>query len=286
MSTARPGVTWPASASRGYFAGLGVLLKQSLMQLIRTPSHSRRAEAGRVLARRTLLLGAVAALGIFALMVLLDAREIRWMPPYKSPGLWPLRILTDFGKGDYVLQALFALMISILLIAPRARGVSHATLLGFGTRVQFLFFAVLLPILSGEVLKGIVGRGRPFVGGDATALHFSPFAWTEVYASFPSGHATASCALAFAVAALWPRLRAIMIAYAIVIIATRLVLLAHHPSDVLGGALNGVLGAMIVRYWFAARRLAFVIRNDGSIQPLHGATLRQLSNAARQVFAV
>ena len=33
----------------------------------------------------------------------------------------------------------------------------------------------------------------------------------------------------------------------------RLVLLAHHPSDVLAGALNGVLGAMVVRYWFAAR---------------------------------
>lgn len=286
MSTTRPAVKWPALASRGYFAGLGVLLKQSLMQLMRTPSHSRRAEAGRALARRTLLLVGGAAIGILALMFLLDAREIRWMPPYKSPGLWPLRILTDFGKGDYVLMALLAMMIAILLTAPRVRGVPHATLLGFGTRVQFLFLAVLLPILTGEVLKGIIGRGRPFVGGDATALHFSPFAWTEVYASFPSGHATASCALAFAVAALWPRLRAIMIAYAIVIITTRLVLLAHHPSDVLGGALNGVLGAMIVRYWFAARRLAFVIRNDGSIEPLHGPTPLQLSNAARRAFAV
>ena len=270
---------------RGYVAGLGILLRQSLAQLVRPPSHSRRADAGRALARRTLWLVGGAAIGIVALMFLLDAREITWMPPRGSAGLWPLRILTDFGKSEYVLWALFALMLLIWLTTPRLRGVAHATLLGFGTRIQFLFLAVLLPVLTGDVLKGIIGRGRPFVGGEPYAFRFSHFAWSEAYASFPSGHATTSCALAFGVAALWPRLRAIMIAYALIIIGTRLVLLAHHPSDVLGGALNGVLGAMIVRYWFAARRLAFVIRNDGSVHALHGPTPRQLSGAARQAFA-
>ncbi len=275
----------PSAGSRGYLAGLFVVLQQSLLQLIRPPSHSRRADAGRGLARRTLLVGLIAASGIAALMFLLDAREIRWMPPRGTAGLWPLRILTDFGKSEYVLWALFALMIAILLIVPKLRGVAHATLLGFGMRLQFLFLAVLLPVLTGEVLKGIVGRGRPFVGGEPSAFHFSHFTWSETYASFPSGHATTSCALAFSVAALWPRLRATMVAYALIIIGTRLVLLAHHPSDVLGGALNGVIGAMVVRYWFAARRLAFVIRNDGSILPLHGPTPRQLTAAARQVLS-
>lgn len=270
---------------RGYLAGLCILLKQSLAQLVRPPSHSRRAEAGRATARRTLVLVAIAAVGIAGLMFLLDAREIRWMPPRGTAALWPLRILTDFGKGNFVLLALFVLMMTILLAAPRLRGVAHATLLGFGTRVQFVFLAVLLPILTGEVLKGVVGRGRPFVGGGDHAFYFSHFAWSEAYASFPSGHATASCALAFAVSALWPRFRGVMIAYALVIIGTRLVLLAHHPSDVLGGAINGVLGAMIVRYWFAARRLAFVIRNDGAIVPRHGPSFWQLSHASRQVIA-
>ena len=46
-----------------------------------------------------------------------------------------------------------------------------------------------------------------------------------------------------------------MIVYAILIAASRLVLLAHHPSDVVAGALIGVIGAMFVRYWFAARRV-------------------------------
>jgi undecaprenyl-diphosphatase len=135
-------------------------------------------------------------------------------------------------------------------------------------RLQFLFFAVLVPVLAGEAIKWIAGRGRPFVGGKANAFNFVPFSGTEAYASLPSSHAITAFALAFAVAALWPRARAVMIVYAIVIAATRLLLLAHHPSDVVAGALIGAIGAMVVRYWFAARRLGFAIRRDGEIVPL------------------
>ena len=116
---------------------------------------------------------------------------------------------------------------------------------------------MLLPVLAGEVLKWIVGRGRPFVGGEANAFNFTHFAGTEAYASFPSGHAITAAALAFAVSALWPQTRMVMIVYAVLIALSRLVLLAHHPSDVVAGALVGVIGAMFVRYWFAARRLGF-----------------------------
>jgi len=56
------------------------------------------------------------------------------------------------------------------------------------------------------------------------------------------------------------------------------VLLAHHPSDVVAGALIGVVGAMAVRYWFAARRLGFAIRRNGEIVPL-----RSLSGHRKRV---
>src|SRR6202035_4268844 len=116
----------------------------------------------------------------------------------------------------------------------------------------------------------------------ANAFNFSHFAGTEAYASFPSAHAITSFALAFAVAALWPRARVVMLAYALLIAMTRLVLLAHHPSDVVAGALIGVVGAMLVRYWFAARLLAFAIRQDGAIVPLAGPSLGHLKRVARR----
>ena len=163
----------------------------------------------------------------------------------------------------------------------RCTASARSLLLGFGTRLQFLFLAVLVPVLIGELIKWIVGRGRPFVGGEANAFNFSHFAGTEAYASFPSGHAITAFALAFAVSALWPQARIAMIVYALVIAATRLVLLAHHPSDVVAGALVGMIGAMFVRYWFAARRLGFAIHRDGTIVPLAGPSSGRLKRVAR-----
>jgi undecaprenyl-diphosphatase len=141
-------------------------------------------------------------------------------------------------------------------------------------RLQFVFFAVVVPLLAGELIKFVAGRGRPFAGGHANAFNFVPFAGTEAYASFPSAHAVTAFALAFAVSAVWPRARAAMILYALLIAASRLVLLAHHPSDVVAGGLIGVVGAMAVRYWFAARRLGFAIHRDGQIVPLRSVSGR------------
>ena len=155
-------------------------------------------------------------------------------------------------------------------------------MVGFASRLQYILITVVLGEIVGDIIKGVVGRGRPFVSGEANAFAYSHFTWSESYASFPSGHAIASCALAFAIGALWPRFRAAMVLYALVILMTRLVLLAHHPSDVVGGAFVGVLCAMIVRYWFAARRIVFFIRSDGSIVARAGASGSAIAGALRR----
>lgn len=279
--SARTGSVAPSN----YFAQVGSFAWVSLARLMRAPSHSRRAEARRNWARRSLWLTTGIGLAIIALMYMLDATEIGWMPPRGTAWLWPVRILTDFGKSAYVLWALAAMLVVIALLFPLARGTARPVLTGFGIRLLFIFFAVLLPVLAGEILKDMVGRGRPFVGGQANAFNFSHFAGTEAFASFPSGHATTAFALAFAVGAVWPHLRTAMLIYALLIGASRLVLLAHHPSDVVAGALLGVIGAMLVRYWFAARHLVFTIRRDGAIEPLAGPSWGHLKRVARSASA-
>jgi membrane-associated phospholipid phosphatase len=261
-------------SSQYYLANLLTLVRLSFAQLVRTPSHSRRAEAARRLARHTLLITAMAGAAVVVLMYGLDAREIGLMPPRGTAGLWPVRILTEFGKDAYVLLALAGMLLIVALVSAAVRETSRARLLSVGLRLQFLFFALLVPLLAGEMIKWIAGRGRPFVGGKADPFNFAPFAGTEAYASFPSAHAITGFALAFAVAAVWPRARTAMIVYALLIGISRLVLLAHHPSDVVAGALIGVIGAMAVRYWFAARRLAFAIGRGGEIVPLRSAPWR------------
>ena len=270
--------------SANYFASLGAVAERSIAQLVRPPSHSRRALAARRLARHSLLIGAMLGALIIALMYVLDAGEIGLMPTRGTPSLWPVRILTEFGKDSYVLLALGTMLLAVAVVSAALPGSSRAQLLSFGMRLQFLFLAVLTPLLAGEALKWAVGRGRPFVGGAANAFNFAPFAGTEAFASFPSAHAVTAFALAFAVSAVWPRGRLAMIVYAFLIAATRLVLLSHHPSDVVAGALIGVVGAMSVRYWFAARRLGFAIRRDGKIVPLRSVSGR-FKGVARRASA-
>jgi membrane-associated phospholipid phosphatase len=266
--------------SRNYLARFVTLSWLSLAQLVRSPSHSRRAEAARRAARHVLWLTAGLGAAIIVLMYAIDAWEIGQMPKRGTPSLWWVRILTDFGKDEYVLSALGVLLIAVALAAPALRGIQRSLLLGLGTRLQFLFLAVAVSNLVTEVLKYCVGRGRPFVGGEADVFHFSHFAGNPAYSSFPSGHATTAFALALAVSAVWPGTRYAMAVYAVIIAASRLVLLAHHPSDVVAGALVGIIGAMFVRYWFAARRLGFAIHGDGSIVSLVGPSSGRLKRVA------
>jgi undecaprenyl-diphosphatase len=266
--------------SSNYLARFFALVLTSFAQLVRPPSHMRRAEAARRLARHALLISAVAGVLVVALMVGVDAWEIGLMPPRGTASLWPVRVLTEFGKDAYVLSMLTLMLFAVGLAAAALRGTSQARLLRFGLRLQFLFFAVLAPLLAGELTKWIVGRGRPFVGGKANPFNFVHFAGTEVYASFPSAHVITGFALAFAVSAVWPWTRGAMIAYALLIAFSRLVLLAHHPSDVVAGALIGVVGAMAVRYWFAARGLGFAIGRDGAISPLGPGRLKRVAHWA------
>src|ERR1700761_7176781 len=176
-------------------------------------------------------------------MIWVDAWEIAAMPPRGTPGLWPFRILTDFGKDSNVLALTAVLLLTAALVAPALHGSARRRLLAVGVRLQFVLLAVSVPLVVGELLKWIVGRGRPFVGGQANPFNFVHFAGTEAYFSFPSAHSITAFALAFAIAAIWPRARGVMAAYALLIVFTRLVLLAHHPSHVDACDTIGILGA-------------------------------------------
>lgn len=271
--------------SSGYVAQLGSVAWQSLSRLVRSPSHSRRAEARRALARRWLGLSVLTALAIGLLMFAVDVAAIKLMPARGTANLWPLRIFTDLGKSTYVLWALAGLLLLILLMMPRLTGLSRQVWIAFGVRVQYIFLSVAIAVMSSEILKYIIGRSRPFVGGEANAFNFQHFAGNPAFESLPSGHATTAFALAFAVSAVWRKAALVMLVYAVLICISRVILLAHHPSDVVGGALTGVIGAMFVRYWFASRRLGFTIGRDGAIEPLAGPSWTSLKRVAREALA-
>jgi undecaprenyl-diphosphatase len=84
---------------------------------------------------------------------------------------------------------------------------------------------------------------------------------------------------------LWPRARTILLIYAVLIAISRVVVTAHYPTDVLAGALVGAAGAMMVRRYFALRRLGFSVGPGGEVRQLPGPSLRRIKAVARSLLA-
>jgi undecaprenyl-diphosphatase len=151
-------------------------------------------------------------------------------------------------------------------------------------RIGFLFAAIAVPGLFVTVVKHIIGRARPMVGGSLNPYLFDPFTWPAAYASLPSGHAATAFSVLVAFGTLWPRARTVLWLYALLIVVSRVVVMAHYPSDVLAGALVGTAGALLVRRWFALRRLGFSVQPDGTLQQYSGPSLKRIKSVARTLL--
>lgn len=123
----------------------------------------------------------------------------------------------------------------------------------------FLFIAVAVSGIVADIFKVVIGRPRPRLlrdNGDFTGVH--PFSFDAHHQSFPSGHTTTIFAVAVALSFFYPRARVWIFLAAITVAISRVVVGAHYPSDVAGGALVGVLTAYeLRRFWERKWRLPF-----------------------------
>ena len=193
--------------------------------------------------------------------------------------------ITDFGKSGWFLWPLGLLFLGLAALPPVLTPFSQRVLAALMVRVGFLFTAIALPGLFTTIVKRMIGRARPGVGGSLDPFLFSPFKWEAAYAGMPSGHATTAFAVLVAFGTLWPRARTALLIYALLIAVSRVVVNAHYPTDVFAGALVGIAGAMMVRRYFALRRLGFSIGPGGEVHQLPGPSLRRIKAVARGLLA-
>jgi membrane-associated phospholipid phosphatase len=229
--------------------------------------------------------GSVATLVIIVIsMFAFDVPASAWVAHQEPQWLRDVfEKITDFGLSGWFLFPLgFGLVGLAAIVTPKLSMMSRGVLLALAARFGFLFLAIGLPGLFGTIIKNMIGRARPFVGGFDNPFLYHPFAWRPAYASLPSGHSTTAVAAAVAIGAIWPRSRAVMWAYAVTIMASRIFVMAHHPSDVIAGALVGAAGAFLLRRWFAARRLVFCTRD---LRPYPGPSLRRIKAALHEAFS-
>jgi membrane-associated phospholipid phosphatase len=228
----------------------------------------------------------VAGVIIAAVMIVIDAPAVAIAQRLPERLITAFDQVTDFGKSVWFLVPIALALVALALLAsPELPRISRRLLAALAVRLGFLFLAIGLPGLVFTIVKRLIGRARPLVEGSADPFLYRPLSWNVEYASLPSGHSTDAFAAAMAVGALWPRARPVMWTYAVVIALSRVVLTAHFPSDVVAGAVAGVVGALIVRDWFAARGLAFSLGPDGGIRPFAGPSWARIKRVAGQLVA-
>lgn len=122
------------------------------------------------------------------------------------------------------------------------------------TRIASLMMMVSLLvgyIFNDFVLKNIFARPRPFVEYEefASYLNNINLDLPSGY-SFPSGHAYSSFNCAVILMLFNKKLGILTIPTALAIALSRILLCVHYPTDVLAGAILGILTAVLVYYTY------------------------------------
>lgn len=141
-----------------------------------------------------------------------------------------MQVITRFGDGG-----IFWIGFCILLLCiPKSRRTGIAASLSLA----------LNGLVTNACLKNVIGRIRPYVRfPELTVLTIFPSD-----TSFPSGHTAASFAVAAGVyMAGWKKTGIVLYIFSALIGFSRLYLGVHFPSDVIGGAIVGMLCAWVIR---------------------------------------
>lgn len=151
---------------------------------------------------------------------------IPWMAFVSQAGNW-------IGDGRQLL-IVSAILLAVGWLLPASRGIV--------TGIQTLWAHGLATVLV-HTVKHLVGRPRPkfSVSGEWS---IAP-SLVSGFDSFPSGHTTATFALAVVLSRRFPLLAATFIGIAAFVALSRVLRGSHFPSDVFGGWVLGTVSGMV-----------------------------------------
>lgn len=185
-------------------------------------------------------------------IIFLD-RQIALYMRIISPSVVELsRFLTHFGESTAYLVT-FGVLFLLLYPASRLKRWEkhHRRLRKYAWCFLFLFISIAASGLLTDFLKVIFARYRPVMLYEAGKYGFTFFKFSPAsMLSFPSGHANTIFAFMTALYLIVPRYRFIYFTIAVLVAASRVIIGAHFPSDVIAGAYLGVVTTLYLKGLF------------------------------------
>lgn len=148
------------------------------------------------------------------------------------------QVVTRLGESTaYLIAAAFLFLYGRLV--TKNRSLTRASL--------YAFTAVALSGLITDGIKWLAGRWRPKAFFTEGLYGFEFLEMEYMKNSFPSGHATTACALAFVLSTFFPRYRPLWWTIAAAVLISRVAIGSHYLSDVVMGAYIGILVAFLLK---------------------------------------
>lgn len=115
---------------------------------------------------------------------------------------------------------------------------------------KFLIIGFLAAGIAAQGLKHLIGKARPRLTDSFVVIGPS---LKSGYDSFPSGHTTVAFCFAYILSEHFPRYRALFYLFAATTAFERVEEASHFPSDVIAGALLGLLVARVLSAYLRGR---------------------------------
>ncbi len=175
---------------------------------------------------------------------------VPWMAFVSHAGNW-------MGDGRQLLMV-SAILLAVGWMLPASRGIV--------TGIQTLWAHGLATVLV-HTVKHFVGRPRPKFSASGEWIVAPSLA--SGFDSFPSGHTTATFALAMVLSRRFPLLAALFMGIAALVALSRVLRGSHFPSDVFGGWVLGTVSGMMAAYpwkdWIRSVESAFYHAAIGTV---------------------
>ena len=190
---------------------------------------------------RRIVLSGLIMIGAFGSYFVADLPVATYFQHHKGDRLYEIfHFLTRFGQIEYYLVPLLG-----VYLYYRKRD-SIAAL-----KARFVFISLATSGILVLLIKMLAGRFRPEMYFKAHDFGFDFFHVKQTMMSFPSGHSATAMGAAAACALLFPKYRFLFYGFGLLVMISRVVIVRHYPSDILIGALLGVLTSYLLyeRYY-------------------------------------